>query len=186
MCSEEVLVLGDFAENYQFLIQEKSKVITGVRSTVRYIQLLFILKMIQTVSDTSPSVLYWVTTCVITVLSMRLMINYLLKLPLLPQVKKLFYFSDECGGQYKNYKNLMNLCLHKQDFGLDAECIFFATSHGKSPCDGVGGSVKFHAAKGSLQRPMNSRILDYQEMSKMKFFGISKETMDEVCKSLEE
>ena len=40
---------------------------------------------------------------------------------------------------------------------------------------------------------MNNQILDYQamikvceeEMSKIKFFGISKETMNEVCKSLE-
>ena len=114
------------------------------------------------------------------------MINYLHEL--LPQVKKLFYFSDGCGGQYKNYKNFMNLCLHKQDFGLDAEWIFFAT------CDGIGGSVKHQAAKRSLQRPMNNQILDYQvmlsvgeeEMSKIKFFGISKETMDEVCKSPED
>ena len=113
------------------------------------------------------------------------MINYLHEL--LPQVKKLFYFSDGCGGQYKNYKNFMNLCLHKQDFGLDAEWIFFAT------CDGIGGSVKHQAAKRSLQRPMNNQILDYQamlnvckeEMSKIKFFGTSKETMDEICKSLE-
>ena len=88
----------------------------------------------------------------------------------------------------------MNLCLHKQDFGLDGEWIFFATSHGKSPCDRIGGSVKCHAAKRSLQRPMNNQILDYQallnvceeEMSKIKFFRISKETMDEVRKSLEE
>ena len=118
------------------------------------------------------------------------MINYLHEL--LPQVKKLFYFSDGCGGQYKNYKNFMNLCLHKQDFGLDAEWIFFPTSHGKSPCDEIGGSVKRHAAKRSLQRPMNNQILVYkdtfnvceEEMSKIKFFGISKETMNnEVRKS---
>ena len=72
----------------------------------------------------------------------------------------------------------MNLCLHKQDFGLHAEWIFFATSHSKSPCDRIGGSVKRHAAK-SLQRPMNIQILDYQAMlnvckekiSKIKFFG---------------
>ena len=88
----------------------------------------------------------------------------------------------------------MNLCLHKQDFGLDAEWIFFATSHGKSPCDGIGGSVKCHAAKRSLQRPISNQILDYQamlnvceeEMSKIRFFGISKETMDKACKSLDE
>ena len=90
------------------------------------------------------------------------MINYLHEL--LPQVKKLFYFSDGCGGQYKNYKNFMNLCLHKQDFGLDAEWIFFATSHGKSPHNGIDSSVKRHAAKRRLQRPMNTQILDYQAM----------------------
>ena len=58
----------------------------------------------------------------------------------------------------------------------------------------VKGSVTCHAAKKSLQRPMNDQILDYQamlnvckeKMSKIKFFEISKETMDEVCKSLEE
>ena len=122
----------------------------------------------------------------------KTMISYLHEL--LIQVKKLFYFSDECGGQYKNSKSLKNLCLYKQDFGLDAEWIFFATSHGKSPCDGIGSSVKHHAAQRSFPRPMNNQILDYQamlnvceeEMSKIKFFGISKETMDEVRKSLEE
>ena len=35
----------------------------------------------------------------------------------------------------------MNLCLHKQDFSVDAEWVFFATSHGKSPFDGIGGTV---------------------------------------------
>ena len=100
-------------------------------------------------------------------------------------IQNLFYFSDGCGGQYKNYKNFMNLFLHKQDFRLDADWIFFATSHGKSSCDMIGGSVKCHAAKRSLQRTMNNQILDYQdmlnvceeEMSKIKLFGISKETM---------
>ena len=86
----------------------------------------------------------------------------------------------------------MNLCLHKQDFGLDAEWIFFATSHGKWPGDRIGGSVKCHDAKRSLPRPMNNQILVYkdmfnvceEEMSKIKFFGISKETMNDVHKSL--
>ena len=90
------------------------------------------------------------------------MINYLHEL--LPQVKKLFCFSDVCRQQYKNCENFINLCLHKQDFGLDAEWIFFATSHSKSPCDGIGGSVKCHAGKRGLQIPMNNQILDYQAM----------------------
>ena len=59
-----------------------------------------------------------------------------------PQVIKVEYFSDGCAAQYKNYKNLLNLSYHKSDFGLDAAWSFFATSHGKSPCDGIGGVVK--------------------------------------------
>ena len=52
-------------------------------------------------------------------------------------VDKIFYFSDGCAEQHKNCKNLINL-YHQQIFNMDAECIFSATSHGKSPCDGVG------------------------------------------------
>ena len=37
---------------------------------------------------------------------------------------------------------MTNLCSHHDDFGLYAEWHFFATSHRKSPCDGVGGTVK--------------------------------------------
>ena len=109
-------------------------------------------------------------------------------------MNKIVYFSDGCGGQYKNYKNFINLCLHKEDFGIEAEWVFFATSHGKSPCDGVGGSVKRHAAKRSLQRPLNDQILDYKamlevcsnEMTTIKFFDISQEEMVVTRKSLEE
>ena len=62
-------------------------------------------------------------------------------------ITKIYYVSDGCGGQYKNFKNLLNLCSHKEDFSIKTERIFFATSHGKSPCDRFGGAVKRHAAK---------------------------------------
>ena len=55
----------------------------------------------------------------------------------------------------------INLCYHQQDFSMDAEWIFFATSHDKSPCDGVGGFVKQYAAKLSLQGPLHDKILSY-------------------------
>jgi hypothetical protein len=35
-----------------------------------------------------------------------------------------------------------NLVNQKNDFGIAAEWHFFATSHGKSPCDAVGGTTK--------------------------------------------
>ena len=45
------------------------------------------------------------------------------------------------------------LCQHLSDFGIDAVWNFFATSHGKSPCDGIGGTARRVTARTSLQRP---------------------------------
>ena len=70
----------------------------------------------------------------------------------LPHIKHITYFSDGCAGQYKNCKNFLNLCHHQADFGFSAEWHFFATSHGKGPCDGLGGTIKRLATKASLQR----------------------------------
>ena len=72
--------------------------------------------------------------------------------------QKIIYFSDGCAAQYKNRKNFINLCHHEQDFGMSAEWHFFATSHGKGACDGVGGTVKRLAARASLQRPYRDQI----------------------------
>ena len=76
---------------------------------------------------------------------------------------KIFYFSDGWAEQYKNRKNFINLC-HQQDFNMNTEWIFFATSHAKSPCDGVRGFVKHYVPKRSLQRPLHDQILSYQSM----------------------
>ena len=54
--------------------------------------------------------------------------------------------------------------MHKTDFDIDAEWHFFATSHGKSSCDGLGGTVKRLAAKASLQRPYDDHILTPQQL----------------------
>ena len=44
--------------------------------------------------------------------------------------------------------------------------IFFATSHGKSPCDGLGGTVKRMTAQESLKRPYRAQILTSDAMFK--------------------
>jgi len=35
-----------------------------------------------------------------------------------------------------------NLCCHKDDFGVDAEWPYFAVSHGRGACDGIGEQLK--------------------------------------------
>ena len=100
------------------------------------------------------------------------------------RLKKVHYFSDGCMGQYKNCKNFINLCHHKTDFNLECVRKFFATSHGKSACDGIGGTVKRLAAKASLQSQACGQIVNAEEMFKfckteikgIEFFYISKET----------
>ena len=56
------------------------------------------------------------------------------------------------------------MCNHKNYFGLVAELIIFATSHGKSPCDGIGGTVKRLTARANLQRPLDKQILSVDKM----------------------
>ena len=80
-------------------------------------------------------------------------------------LKKLIYFSDGCGRQYKNYKNFMNLMKHRDDFARNAVWNFFATWHGKNACDGVGvGTVKRLAAHASLQRAKAKQILTLRQL----------------------
>ena len=79
-----------------------------------------------------------------------------------PQINFIEYFSDGCSDQYKNYKNFLNLTYHKHDFGIGASWSLFATSHGKSPCDGIGGMVKRKLMRESLMRPVNHQLLSVQ------------------------
>ena len=81
-----------------------------------------------------------------------------------PNIKIVKYFSDGCAGQYKNYTNLLNLCFHKEDFDLDADWTFFATSRGKSPCDGIGGTAKRLITQASLQRPLYEQIGTFRSL----------------------
>ncbi len=59
---------------------------------------------------------------------------------------------------------MLNLAYHLQDFGYTAEWQFFATSHGKSECDGIGGSFKRMAANHSLKRSAEHQILNSQQL----------------------
>jgi hypothetical protein len=39
-------------------------------------------------------------------------------------------------------KTFLNFALHVEDFRVPAEWHFFATSHGNSTCDALGGTLK--------------------------------------------
>ena len=139
----EVLVLGNFAENYQFLVQDEiqshhwSKEYCTLHPPVVYFiegdgnNQLNSLCFISDDNNHDTNFVYKIQTILVDYLKENV-----------PIVDKI-YFSEGCAEQYKNHKNL-NLCHHQQDFNMDAEWIFFATSHGKSPCNGVGAFVKHY------------------------------------------
>ena len=186
-------MLGDLAENYQYLIQDEIQsfhwskeyctlhpLVTCYKHADGNLQH-YSLCFISDDSTLDTSFVHKIQTLLVEFLKQRL-----------PNVTKIYYISDGCGGQYKNFRNFLNLCSHKKDFSIEAEWIFFATSHRKSPCEGIGGAVKHHDAKPSLQRPLNNQILDYcaavevcQEMKSIIFFDIDKEDMVEVREKME-
>ena len=79
-------------------------------------------------------------------------------------VKTIHSFPDGCAAQCENCKHFVSLCHHLTDFSIDCMWNFFATSHGKSTCDGIGGTVKRLTARASLQRPISSQILSAKKM----------------------
>ena len=156
----ELVINCDFAENYSFILQDEVQsfhwttnqatlhpfiVYYKWEDKIKHLQYVFI-------SDCLEH-----NTVAFHVFQNELI--SLLKETIPFEIKKITYFSDGSSAQYKNKKNFHNLCLHKTDFGIEAEWQFFATSHGKSACDGLGGTVKRLAAKASLQRPYNSQIV---------------------------
>lgn len=98
------------------------------------------------------------------------------------EVSKIYFFSDGASGQYKNKKIFFNLCQMKQDYGIDSEWHFFATCHGKGPCDALGGTLKRQAARESIRRVNSDQIttaMDFYKWavgleSEMNFTFISK------------
>lgn len=186
---EEIVVQGDFAETYSYVVQDeiqsfhwenKQATLHPFVAYQRQEDGTLIHRNICVISDIKDHS----TVTVFTFL--KVVIEYLKAE--FPSVKKIHYFTDGCAGQYKNKYNFVNLCHHSEDFELAAECNFFATSHGKSACDGIGGTVKRLVAKASLQRPYNDPNLTYEaildfcikNIPGIKFFSV---TPEEVAQS---
>ena len=128
----EAIMILDFAENYSFVVQDAAQGFHWDNSQ----------------ATLHPFVAYYMSNegtlthhsmCVIsddlkhsTIAVHRFLEVVLQHLKILhPRMTNIHYFSDGAASQYKNYKNLCNLVHHREDFGLDAQWHFFATSHGK-------------------------------------------------------
>ncbi|CAH0394865.1 unnamed protein product [Bemisia tabaci] len=165
LSQDEAIVITDFSENYGYIVQDASQGFHWNKDACTIF----------------PAVLYYrnseealvpVSLCIISddmnhdvsmVYQMQCLVTDFLRSKH-PRIKKLHYFSDGCAGQFKNTYNFLNLLHHFKDFQLEADWSFFATSHGKTECDGVGGTVKRLARKASLQRPYSNPLISAKEV----------------------
>ena len=159
-----VLFLGDFAENYQFVVQDEVQGFHWNNSQCTLHPVVIYYKDNDELKNVSYCVISDDRThdvAMVYEVQKSILADIKIKLPALTNV---IYFSDGCAGQYKNRKNFYNLCHHKTDFDLDARWLFFATSHGKQPCDGIGGTVKRLVANASLKRDLKDQIMTPEDM----------------------
>ena len=163
--SSTVLFLGNFAENYRFVIQDEAQGFYWNHSqctlhpVVTYYQENGELKNIPycVISDDKKhdvTLVYEVQNPILADLKCKL-----------PRLSTIIYFTDGCAEKYKNRKKFYDLCQHKSDFGLNARWVFFATSHGKQLYDGIGGPVKRLVSNTSLIRDLKDQILSPSDVS---------------------
>ena len=156
----EMLVTADFAENYAFVLQDAAQGFhwNNDQATIHP----FVIYYKDSEKEGHLSYVA-ISNCLkhdtVAVHPFQKKLISFLKARFPYEIKKLVYFSDGAASQYKNRKNFINLCHHESDFKIPAEWHFSATSHGKSACDGVGGTVKRSAARASLQKPYDNQIM---------------------------
>lgn len=79
-------------------------------------------------------------------------------------VNKIYFMSDGAASQYKNRKNFSTLWQFKIKYDIEVEWHFFATSHGKGPCDAIGGTLKRMATRASLAKEREHPIKNAKEL----------------------
>ena len=182
----EVVVQGDFAENYTFVVQDAIQGYHWTNDQATLHPFVYYYKCQDTLTAGSFCIISDCLThdTVAVHCFIKELLSYL-KSNVIDEVSKIYYFTDGCAAQYKNRKNFINLVYHEQDFGVPAEWHFFATSHGKGPCDGIGGTVKRLAARASLQKTNQVGIQNAEQLylwavdaiKKVKFAFVTKDTV---------
>lgn len=159
----ELLVSCDFSENYSFVIQNEVQGYhwNNQQATIHPFVVYF--------KNEKNELQHWSYVIISECRSHDAVAIHLFISKLIGRLKnkfskinKITYITDGTGAQYKNKFNFINLYMHKSDHGFDAEWHFHATSHGKGPCDGIGGTLKRKAARASLTRAFDRQITSAQ------------------------
>jgi len=169
----EVLVVSDFAENYSCIIQDSAQSYywSGEQVTIHPFVAYF-KENGKTVSACFAVISDHMKHHVSTVYAFQKELVKFLK-NRVPGFSKVIYFSDGAAQQYKNKKNVINLNYHERDFGVKGEWHYFATSHGKGPCDGVAGTLKRQAYLASIRRILIRNAREFYDWAAREMTGIT-------------
>jgi len=162
----EFIVIADFSENYSFVVQDAAQSWhwSNAQCTIHPFAIYY-------KSETDSLIQHQSLVVIAESLKHNFESVYQFQLILIDYlktrfgtIKKISSFSDGAASQYKNKKNFYSMCQFKKNFGFEVEWHFFATSHGKGPCDGIGGALKRNATRASLQRPYEKQITTAKEL----------------------
>lgn len=138
LSDDEILIICDYAERFTTRARREiqssyfGKKLISLFTARMYIgkkQFSYIIA-----SDDNTQSKFAVYACITRLLEIAKGVN--------ENLKHLKIFSDGCASQFKNRFGITNLINAPTEWGLTAEWNFFGTGHGKSACDGLGGSIK--------------------------------------------
>ena len=136
----EAYVIMDFSENYAATCQDDTqqsffgKNQIGLFTVVSYFgkncESMSLLIANDDASHSKEQVFYYI----------RLIVTELKKK--YSHLNKIFFVTDGSPTQFKNRYIISSLVSIKEELGVSVQWDFFPTSHGKSPADGLGGTIK--------------------------------------------
>lgn len=161
----EFVVINDFAENYSFVIQDEIQAFHWMNEQCTIHPTCVYYKDAEN-KLCNISFAFIAESLEHSVVSVALFQQKLIESlqSRFQTVKKIYFFSDGAASQYKNRKNFFNICELQFTQNIIIEWHFSATYHGKSPCDGIGGTIKRMATRASLQRVYTRHILNAKSL----------------------
>lgn len=192
----EILAICDFSENYSFIIQNAAQGYhwNNAQATIHPFEVYY------RKDNKLENISFIIISEVLThdSIAVQLFISKLLDfIKKKIDFSKIIFMSDGAAAHYKNKKNFASLCNFKSKYGLEAEWHFFATSHGKGPCDAIGGTLKRMAKRASLAQDYGNTIKTprelydwaveqtYKSITKLNFCFISAEQYTKMSDELE-
>ena len=99
-------------------------------------------------------------------------------------IKSTSFWSDGPSSQFKNRFHIASIIRLQNHHDIEITWNYFATSHGKGPVDGIGGSVKRHvwSQVSSRKQQVDSActfVLAAQDMQRVKVFEMTSGEIDD-------